>query len=424
MEHNTVNTKRLFQAGYACLNLDTDSTFRTCRLSNLTLERWQELILVNLSALKEIIEYNRKYHLPMYRISSDLIPFGSTDVIDFDWASHFKTEFHEISELIGDRMRVSMHPGQYTVLNSPDRNIVDKAIKDLEYHIKVLKLLGATSNNKLVLHIGGVYGDKEAAISRFISEVQQLPSEILDHLVIENDERLFNIEEVIGIGHSAGVPVVFDNLHHEINQPPGNKESADYWITQAAATWKEKDGRQIIHYSEQAPDKRPGAHSDTVGTEEFFRFLRKIQTPLDIMLEVKDKNRSAEKIQMVLTHDVKLAEKIWAKSKYAVLARSQALYLNIRQILRDKEDADLMRFAMILDESAALPLVPGEAANAAEHVWGYFKEKVTVKEREHFKKLLEDLHSGEAGESQIKAYLLRMLHKYPNDYLSESYYFR
>lgn len=85
-------------------------------------------------------------------------------------------------------IRVSMHPGQYTVLNSPNDDVVKRAIEDLNYHVKVLDNFGVGENHKIILHIGGVYNDKEQAINRFADNYKRLNDQVRERLVIENDE--------------------------------------------------------------------------------------------------------------------------------------------------------------------------------------------------------------------------------------------
>lgn len=415
------NPRSGFRVGYACLNPDVPNIYKTCRQSNLTLEKWHDLIEGNLETLGAMVRYNRKHKLSLYRISSDLIPFGSADVLAYDWAKDFAPVFEKLKALLG-RIRFSMHPGQYTVLNSPDPNVVRNAIKDLEYHVRVMELLGATRQNKLVLHIGGVYGDKPAAMDRFAEAASRLDQRIRDHLIIENDERLYTIADVLWISERTGLPVIFDNLHHQINPPPEACSMAQ-WITRAGATWQEEDGRQIIHYSEQARGKRPGAHSVTVDSRSFLQFIDTLDQPLDIMLEVKDKNRSAEKLQMILQGDVKLAETLWARHKYSVLAKSQPIYREIRMLLKQKDQADLERVAQLFEQAQTLPHSPGDAVNAAEHVWGYFKKQATAKEKDTFRQMLEAGVPDEPSEMKIRSYLKKILKKYPNTYLESSYYF-
>lgn len=73
-----------------------------------------------------------------------------------------------------------MHPGQYTLLNALDMDIVDRAIADLNYYVTIIELLGGTQANKIVIHIGGIYDDKEAAIERFVDQANQLSDRIKD----------------------------------------------------------------------------------------------------------------------------------------------------------------------------------------------------------------------------------------------------
>lgn len=413
---------RKFRVGYACLNSDVKTKYRTCRQRNLTIEKWHELIKINLSVLKEMIEYNRKMKLSMYRISSDLIPFGSADVLDYDWANIFQKEFAELRELLKNRIRFSMHPGQYTVLNSLSADVVERALKDLEYHVKVMRLLGATRKNKVVLHIGGIYGDKPSAIKRFVEVANGLDQSILDHLIIENDDRSYNIKDVLEISEQTGLPVVFDNLHHEINLPEESRPMKE-WIEAAGRTWQAEDGRQIIHYSQQAEGKRTGAHSATIDSQVLLQFLDSLDEPLDIMLEVKDKNRSTEKLQMILNKDLKMAERLWARQKYSMLSRSQPNYQEVRQLLKDKTNVDFKRIAELFEQTEKLAHSPGDAVNAADHVWGYFKKQTTDKEKNDFRKLMDSGIPDSDSERIVRKYLTKMLKKYPNGYLEESYYF-
>ena len=156
-------------------------------------------------------------------------------------------------------------------------------------------------NNKIVLHVGGIYGDKEAALERFATNFKRLPEAVQNRLIIENDDRLYNIEEVLGLAYRLQIPAVYDNLHHAINPPPSGGTDR-YWIAEAKKTWKAADGKQKIHYSQQAPGKRPGAHTDTIQLDTFLTFHKQLEDQqIDIMLEVKDKNLSAVKCQNATT---------------------------------------------------------------------------------------------------------------------------
>lgn len=283
--------------GYACLIVGVPTTNqKSCMLKNASEAKLRELIASNLNALENIIDYNIKNNIRLFRISSGLIPFGSSPVNSLLWWDIFASEFLTIGGKIKNcGMRVSMHPGQYTVLNSPDDEVVKRAIEDLKYHARVLDSLRVGVENKIVLHIGGIYNNKQQAIQRFIANYKLLDDSVKQRLVFENDDKSYNICDVLEIGALLKVPVVFDNLHNEINSCDKQK-SDSYWITECSKTWQEKDGKQKIHYSQQDPEKKPGSHSGSICISEFLAFYEKLSTKdLDIMLEVKDKNLSAVK---------------------------------------------------------------------------------------------------------------------------------
>src|SRR5699024_45506 len=151
----------------------------------------------------------------------------------------------------------------YTVLNSPDKDVVSRAVEDLNYHTRFLDSLGVGPAHKIILHIGGVYQEKENAMERFVKSYQTLLSDAVKRrLVIENDDRSYTVSEVLMISQATGAPVIYDNLHNAINTSDITKDDA-YWIELTRKTWRSEDGRQKIHYSQQSPMNRIGAHTQT-----------------------------------------------------------------------------------------------------------------------------------------------------------------
>ena len=413
--------------GYACLNIGTPNTnIRSVMQRNATPEKLTEVTTHNLEALEKMINYNIANDIRLYRISSDMIPFGSSPVNTLDWPEIHKEAFDRIGTKIRKAgLRVSLHPGQYTVLNSPAEDVVERAIDDLIYHDKILTALGADQTNKIVLHVGGIYGDKEEALQRFAQNFRRLPATVQNRLIIENDDRLYNIEEVIQLANRLQIPAVYDNLHHAINPPPTGKDDR-HWIAETAKTWKTSDGNQKIHYSQQAPGKRPGAHTDTINLETFLTFHEQLEDKLiDIMLEVKDKNLSAIKCQNATTTAPKsvLLEKEWGCYKYAVLERSPAVYQTIRTLLKDKEAYPVQEFYRLIETAFAEEPHPGYVENAAAHVWGYFKKHATEAERKQYEKNLVNYRNGNGTRATLKRYLFRLVKKYESKYLLQSLYF-
>jgi UV DNA damage endonuclease len=415
------------EIGYACLAVGVQNTsHKSCIAKNITNGKLQELISHNINSLNNIIEYNIKNQIKLFRISSDLIPFGSSTINSIPWWEIYSSELKEIGDKIRNSgMRVSMHPGQYTVLNSPEEEVVKKATLDLEYHNLVLDCLGVSSENKIVLHIGGVYNDKEQAIQRFITNYQNLSDSIKNRLVIENDDKSYNIAEILEIGKILNIPVIFDNLHNKVN-PSQAEDSEVYWIDECSKTWKEKDGNQKIHYSEQNILKRPGGHSSTIKINEFIKFYESLsREDIDIMLEVKDKNLSAVKCKNCISKDkdIKELEAEWIRYKYKILENSKEDYLEIENLLSNKKEYPSIDFYNIIEECLKKEGSSADFLNATMDIWEYIKDKVMKREKERFLINIESFNQGIISKSKIKNNLWRLALQYNVEHILDSYYF-
>lgn len=247
----------------------------------------------------EILEFNLKHGLLFFRISSDLIPFASHPVCTFPWQSEFKTAFKKIGVFIKKhKMRVSKHPDQFTLINSPDINIFKRSVAELMYHADVLDLLETELSAKIQIHVGGAYGKKEESMKRFIKRFRMLPARIKRRLVIENDERIYSVQNCVSLHGETGIPVVFDTLHHHCNN---DDEGMLYAFKNAYHTWKRNDGLPIVDYSTQDSSRKKGAHSNSIQTADFSSFVRQTKGfDFDIMCEIKDKEKSALKASQIL----------------------------------------------------------------------------------------------------------------------------
>ncbi len=281
--------------GYPCINTEIGCTPNsTFRIANFSREKLIEKVENNLCCLESILHYNRKNELLFFRISSDLVPFAGHEICTFDWKKNFREKLTAIGRYIrnGD-VRISMHPDQFTLLNSPKRDVVMKSISDLRWHCELLEAMELDKKAKVQIHVGGVYGDKEEAIKRFIGSYQKLPLIIRERLVIENDERSYSLQDCIKISEITGVPVLFDVFHHLCLN---NGESVKKALTMASETWKKEDGLPMVDYSSQEVSGRRGKHTATINTEDFKNFITETKMiDFDIMLEIKDKEKSAEK---------------------------------------------------------------------------------------------------------------------------------
>ena len=287
--------------GFVASVLSEDiSTSRTCRLKNATPDRLRELTEENLRALRAVLTFLERHRIRLYRISSNVVPFASHPANTTRWWKEYAGRLHALGTRIRTLgIRVSMHPGQYTVLNSPNTAIVQAATAELDYHARLLDALDAPPASKIVLHIGGLYGGtEEAAMERFVAAAERRPTAVLRRLVVENDDRLFDAEEALAVARRLRIPVVFDWLHHQANPC---RRPVDEVLTEIFATWREVDGRPKVHLSTQARGGPPGAHADYVAPDDVRAFLRVApDRPFDCMLEAKQKDRAVLRLRTEL----------------------------------------------------------------------------------------------------------------------------
>lgn len=280
--------------GYPCINLgigcQADKTFR---LKSYTDENMLATVENNLNCLQNILEYNKKNGFFFFRISSETVPFASHPVNKYDWAKKFAGKLGEIGEFVNENgMRISMHPDQFVLINSPNPEIVKKSVDDLAWHAKLLDGMNLDRSAKIQIHVGGVYGEREAAMARFCENYAKLPEEIRKRLVIENDDVSYPLSDCMKIHKKTGVPILFDTFHHEVLNCG---ESTGEAFGLAAKTWKKVDGVPMVDYSSQEPDAKRGKHASTIDVGHFRKTMAQLKGEFDVMLEIKDKETSAKK---------------------------------------------------------------------------------------------------------------------------------
>ena len=291
--------------GYPCIN----NNIPRCATSTFRLASYSESKLVqtvkdNLIHLNEILKYNVKNCLLFFRISSDLIPFASHPICKFAWYKFFQSELLEIGDYIKKyNIRISMHPDQFVILNSHNERIVQNSINELRYHCTLLDVMDLDKTAKIQIHVGGVYGNKMEAIDRFIKTYNLVDHSIKKRLVIENDDHLYSLRDCLYIYQQTGIPILFDSFHHECYN---NGESLKSALEAAMATWDRiRDGLPMVDYSSQDTgneidvnnkNRKKGRHAQTIDMTSFEKFVNETAgLDFDVMLEIKDKEKSALK---------------------------------------------------------------------------------------------------------------------------------
>lgn len=286
--------------GYVGTNLGLGTKTRTFRLAGFTIERARETALANIADILTCLRWNAERDIRFYRITSNIIPFASHPVSNgWEWEVELRDELAEIGRFAAEQgIRLGTHPGQYTLINAPRPEVVAASVAELTYHSTFLDTIGAPQDARMQIHVGGIYGEKEASMQRWIEVFPRLPERIRWRLSIENDERLYGLQDCLKINEAVGIPIIFDVFHHSLlNEGEGLPAAYDA----VRRTWDAKTTGPIqLDYSSQNADKRFGAHTDSIDEADFARFLETAPSEADVMLEIKDKETSAMKALAVI----------------------------------------------------------------------------------------------------------------------------
>ena len=289
--------------GYPCINRSLDCKGdRTFRLKSYSEERFRWTVENNLNCLQRILQFNKQHGILFFRITSDLIPFASHPVCTFPWQKTYRSTFEKLGDFIKkSQMRISMHPDQFIVLNSLRTDVVEHSIAELMYHAKILDLLRLDSSAKIQLHLGGMYGDIAKSMQRFIDVYSSLDQSVKKRLVIENDDRSYRISDCFTVNKKIDIPVLFDYFHHCLLH---RDEAVPDVLVDVSATWSRDDGIPMVDYSSQKPHEKPGRHTDHINLKDFRKFLNDTKSfDFDVMLEIKDKEKSALEAIALLSAD-------------------------------------------------------------------------------------------------------------------------
>ncbi len=285
---------RLRSLGYVGQNLTLGlTTGRTLRLANLANEeRLAEAIAANLADLEAILAWNVERGILAFRISSSLIPFASHPLFDLDWRERFASPLARIAAFAAEHdVRLSMHPGQYTVLNALKPAVVVAARAELEYSAQVLDAV-AGDVGTMTLHVGGAYGDPDAAKARAVQAATRLSDGALARLTFEHDDTTFDLDDALEVADAVGVPVVFDLHHHRcLHRRAAWRDDLPALLERVVASWGERAPK--VHVSSaRAPGAK--AHADYVDDADLDLALAVLAEvgggrPVDVMVEAKAK---------------------------------------------------------------------------------------------------------------------------------------
>ena len=263
-----------------------------------------KLITENFKNLKEIFWYNYKNEIHFYRISHNIIPLATHNDVVFDYIDPYKNKWEELGKLtkLYD-IRVDTHPDQFCVLNSTKREVIQKSIEMLEFHQKMFEAMKI--DGKAVLHVGGAFNDKQKAIKKFINTFKKLDSKIQNLIILENDDKTFNVKDVLYICETLNIPMVLDYHHYKCNN---EGENIREYLPRILATWDKEKLNPKMHFSSPKNKREFRSHSNYINSDDFIDFLKILKTynkDIDIMLECKAKDEALFRLVRELKYKTK-----------------------------------------------------------------------------------------------------------------------
>ena len=305
-----MSKNKSIQLGLCCMNTELQSqkpqimSSRSCTLKTLEtkgFEPLKEKIIQNLKDTLVLMDWNEKNGIKVFRLSSDLFPHYSNNKAmnyDISFAMDLLKEIGDKSKKYNQRL--TFHPGQYNVIGTPNKEIFLNTTKDLKYHSDILDFMGLNKNSVIVIHGGGVYGDKKKTIDRWCEQFYKLPENVQNRLVLENCEKNFSIEDCLEISNRINIPVVFDTHHFECYKLLHKEEKfsePDEYMHAILETWWKRNIKPKFHVSEQGSGKI-GHHSDFIETipEYLLEIPHKFACSIDIMIEAKLKEQAIFKL--------------------------------------------------------------------------------------------------------------------------------
>ena len=286
--------------GYACINMTlgkqnvfTGRAMRAATLKEKGLGYASQLALQNCKDLETILKWNLKHDIRFFRMGSDILPWGNkVNIFEYPDIDEIRNVLARCGKFATENdIRITTHPGPFNLLASPNDDVVNNTIRDLEMHALIFDFMGLsrTPYNKINIHVGATYGNKEVAANTWCHNFMKLSEGVRSRLTIENDDKanMYSVADLHRLIHSrTGIPIVFDYHHHTFNDGSLTQREA---IELAMSTWP-KSIRPVAHYSESKSvhesnsSLNPRAHSDYVNN-----YIETYNFDIDIMLEAKAK---------------------------------------------------------------------------------------------------------------------------------------
>ena len=258
----------------------------------------ENLCLQNAQSLLSAIDYCSKNNIGSFRINSRILPLKTHPDFGYDIKQLPQAQAIEHAfKLCGKQaqasgIRLTFHPDQFILLSSLKEDVTRKSIQELEYHAEVSEWVGA---DVIIIHAGGGYGDKTATLQRLAKVLKKLGNNVRKRLVIENDDRIYTPEDLLGFCKENGIPFVYDVHHHRCLK---DRLSVEHVTQEALATWNREP---LFHVSSPKfgwESSKPSPHHDFIDIHDFPECWRRLSITVEV--EAKAKEVAVKKLRSQL----------------------------------------------------------------------------------------------------------------------------
>ena len=262
------------------------------------LARLAALGTANAASLLAALKFCAANGIQSFRIISPILPIKTHPTVGYrveelPGAAELVAQFRRCGDFArAQGIRTGFHPDQFVVLNSPDADILNRSIADIESQAEIAEWTNADTVN---IHGGGGYGDKPAALERFRCNLDRLSPRARTRLTVENDDKTFTPADLLPLCRATGLPLVYDVHHHRCC--PDSLSVAEATAA-ARATWNREPLFHISSPLEGWTGPKPERHHDYIDPKDFPAAWR--GWDLTVEVEAKAKELAVTRLQQAL----------------------------------------------------------------------------------------------------------------------------
>jgi UV DNA damage endonuclease len=235
-------------------------------------------------------------NIKSFRLSSGLFPlfeFSGSIAKNDGWIREKLAELGRSFKQNG--IRVTCHPGQFTVISSDKDSVVENSIRELEYHAWIFDMMGFEETPYYAINI---HGGKANRTDKIVEVFGTLPNNVKKRLTLENDEKCYNVSKLLEINSKTGIPVVLDSHHYNFGS--GDISYSDAFV-ESCKTWNGITPLQ--HISNTEIGKEAGSFNERRSHSNYIHSVNELQlsalreNKIDVDVEAKMKNLALIKMR-------------------------------------------------------------------------------------------------------------------------------